>query len=639
MEGDEDGGLLGPGEGGPGDLDASVTDSGAKGDASIDASIDGSTDGGETNPCEGVTCNAPPANACADAENLRVYESVGTCDEGECQYDVTVQPCPGGCQNGACKDDPCIGVSCNTAPSPKCKDETFLTVYEAPGACHEGTCSYASQDIPCTHGCVNNACKDDPCAGVTCTTPSANYCAGDVLISYAASGTCNGGSCSYTQSQQTCTFGCEAGKCKADPCAGKSCNTPPARTCDGNKARIYGSPGTCSQGSCQYPVTEQDCPYGCENGFCKDCAGDGDCGSGKWCNNGTCASCNNDLHCGASCTNCFGSGQKCGPSGTCVQCVSNNDCGSDKKCVNNQCVTCDTAQYCGASCTPCSGTTPHCNGTRCVCDATSCGPGATCDGVSCVTCNTTQACGPSCEACTGERPVCGGTGVGCICNEGSCGAGKFCNGTSCQACAAVCGDGVCDAVCGETEGTCPADCALPACPVGMEIGAFSLTDEPDWTYKKSSGLWRYLNGQMVAGSGINPYGSSYVENLTWTKTVDLRSCASPKLSFRVRLSDDAEYNSDPTDKSERLYVECSGDGGGSWTTLTPNPWPSNQSACSNSYCAGRQNLDRSFPLTSQNITLPQACQTATVTFRFRAQGSSAWRLNNPGWYVDDVTVN
>src|SRR5690606_27070432 len=113
--------------------------------------------------------------------------------------------------------------------------------------------------------------------------------------------------------------------------------------------------------------------------------------------------------------NCFASGQKCGPGGTCVQCITNGDCGSGKQCVNNQCVTCDTAQYCGPSCTPCSGSTPHCNGTQCVCDATSCGAGAYCNGTSCVTCNTTQFCGPSCQTCSGTTPVCGGATVGCIC--------------------------------------------------------------------------------------------------------------------------------------------------------------------------------------------------------------------------------
>lgn len=147
---------------------------------------------------------------------------------------------------------------------------------------------------------------------------------------------------------------------------------------------------------------------------------------------------------------------------------------------------------------------------------------------------------------------------------------------------------------------------------------------------------------MVAGSGTK-YSSSYTHNLTYGTNVDLRSCASATLSFRVQLRDDATSfyaeDNDPTDKSERLFVQCSGDGGATWTNLTPNPWPTNQSACATSYCAGRYLLDRSFPWTSQQIALPAGCLTETARFRFQAKGANVWRLHNPGWYVDDVTVN
>jgi hypothetical protein len=88
-----------------------------------------------------------------------------------------------------------------------------------------------------------------------------------------------------------------------------------------------------------------------------------------------------------------------------------------------------------------------------------------------------------------------------------------------------------------------------------------------------------------------------------------------------------------------LYVQCSGDGGGVWTNLTPDPWPANQSACSTSYCSGGKNASRAFPWTSQSITLPAACLTANVRFRFQAKGQNVWRLLDPGWYVDTVTIH
>lgn len=144
---------------------------------------------------------------------------------------------------------------------------------------------------------------------------------------------------------------------------------------------------------------------------------------------------------------------------------------------------------------------------------------------------------------------------------------------------------------------------------------------------------------MVAGS-TTKYCGSYTENLTSPTDVNLSSCASATLSFSVRFADDPNYpDTGKPDKSERLYVQCSGDGGASWTNLTPSPWPANQSACSTSYCDGSNYTDRSFAWTAQSIALPAACRTANARFRFQAKGSCVWRLQNPGWYVDSVKVN
>ena len=54
---------------------------------------------------------------------------------------------------------------------------------------------------------------------------------------------------------------------------------------------------------------------------------------------------------------------------------------------------------------------------------------------------------------------------------------------------------------------------------------------------------------------------------------------------------------------------------------------------------GFSSIDRSFPWTIQNITLPPECRTTTTRFRFQAKGSSAWTLSDPGWSVDNVIVN
>ncbi len=121
--------------------------------------------------------------------------------------------------------------------------------------------------------------------------------------------------------------------------------------------------------------------------------------------------------------------------------------------------------------------------------------------------------------------------------------------------------------------------------------------------------------------------------------MNLSGCTSATLNYRVQLADDPGYYAKGPDKSERLYVQCSGDSGATWTNLTPTSWPVNQSACATSYCCGGPGAGRSFPWTNQAAVLPASCRTATARVRFQAKGSSVWNLQNPGWYVDSVTVN
>jgi len=142
---------------------------------------------------------------------------------------------------------------------------------------------------------------------------------------------------------------------------------------------------------------------------------------------------------------------------------------------------------------------------------------------------------------------------------------------------------------------------------------------------------------MNAGSTIS-YSSSYTQNLTYGTNVDLSACKASTLHFSVRLQDDPTYGS-KTDKSERLYVMCSGDGGTTWNTIAPSTWPANQSDCGTFFCSGTNSYDRSFPWTDVSISLPAACITAKARFRFQAKGENVWNLLDPGWSVDTVSVN
>ena len=526
-----------------------------RGDSGSDASTDGeqkeaSESDGSSHVCDGVVCDDPPKNTCADAQHLTVYDTIGVCDEAGCHYAFHVEECLRGCQNDGCVGEPCVGVKCDKPPDNECADEHHLTVFEVPGRCEEGQCIYDKHEQYCANGCEGGGCQGDPCAGVSCLTPPANYCTdADHLEAFDGVGTCEGGVCGYGHHNEYCEHGCSAGACQGDPCAGVSCLTPPSNYClTQDTLRRFSDSGQCSNGSCVYASTDIHCPFGCSQGACRECLGSTDCGAGRWCHDGNCEPCHTDQHCGASCVDCTTQipAKKCDAVGSsCIECVSDADCGSGKWCDNHVCAVCNTAAHCGSQCVACSGATPECDGSACYC--------------------------PS--------------------------------------------------------GTCV------TCPTSALIGAWDSGDD-GWSW---DGLWRRDKGYLLAGS-TTKYSSNYTQNLTFGSDVDLSACGSASLSFMIRLDDDPNF-SPSSDKSERLYVQCSGDGGNQWQNLLPDSWPSKQSACATSYCSGGNGSSRSFPWTSQRVTLPSSCRTATVRFRFQAKGANVWRLMDPGWWLDSVVVN
>lgn len=396
------------------------------------------------NPCAGVACNTPPDKKCKNDTELEVFTGPGSCDEGECSYASNTITCEKGCKDDACAGNACLGISCNAPPAPSCIGPQDLLAYDA-GSCSEGKCTYPDKKIFCQFGCENGACKGNPCSGKICGQPPASFCsAADKLSVFESIGSCDNitGGCTYAKEEKTCEHGCENGACKGDPCVGVSCLTPPAAFCsDASTKKVSVSPGTCKGGSCTYTTADQKCPFGCGNGVCKDCAADADCGGGgKYCDNGVCRLCDGDLRCGTSCTNCVTSAKICS-AGACVQCLNDAQCGAGKFCEGNTCKTCDTVAKCGPTCGICLGSTPTCAGNvGCVCTDSSCGPNNKCAGGACAFCNTADACGATCTPCAGATPACKTTGttsacVECTTNE-QCGAGKTC--TADNKCVAGC---------------------------------------------------------------------------------------------------------------------------------------------------------------------------------------------------------
>lgn len=224
-------------------------------------------------PCEGITCNAPPASTCDDETVVLSYEAPGTCVDGECRYGQTLNDCADSdevCVDGECvAPDACIGVVCNVPPAARC-DGASAVSYATAGTCADGLCSYAETTVDCaaTGGrCVRGACvATNPCDGVVCNTPPAAICDGTVGVSYRPTGTCDAGSCDYPEDRFDCaTIGqiCDDGECvSADPlCEGVVCAAPPGDTCDSDERylTVYTGVSSCSEGVCSYESNVIDC--------------------------------------------------------------------------------------------------------------------------------------------------------------------------------------------------------------------------------------------------------------------------------------------------------------------------------------------------------------------------------------------
>jgi hypothetical protein len=224
-------------------------------------------------PCAGLTCETPPASLCVDASTLRIFTAHGVCTAGACDYPSADVACANGCANGKCNDEPCVGVTCASPPSPVCVDATTLRVWNGAGACDatSGACVYGATDVPCSDGCSAGRCARDACAGISCDAPPAPTCVdATTRRTWASMGTCAGGTCAYTAVETACAAGCSNGACLSDPCTGVACVTPPANDCVGNARRLFSAGGTCSAGSCSYASVLDPCAANttCTAGLC-----------------------------------------------------------------------------------------------------------------------------------------------------------------------------------------------------------------------------------------------------------------------------------------------------------------------------------------------------------------------------------
>jgi sulfatase modifying factor 1 len=245
-------------------------------------------------------------------------------------------------QGGMAPIDPCLGVVCETPPAASCTSAQEYRSYDQLGSCSDGTCSYAEHLIACT--CQGKACTSDPCATIKCETPPAAVCAdANNLTTYSAMGSCNAGSCSYMPKNTLCEFGCASAACKPDPCIGVTCSSPPAATCkNGNTKTTYAASGTCAAGKCSYQPSDTPCPsnQACSGqGMCALCNTDASCGAGCTACGGSTPKCKGQSN-SSSCVGCLSNGDCSDPTPVCN--TSNNTCQARPSCSG-------LAKTCGAS--------------------------------------------------------------------------------------------------------------------------------------------------------------------------------------------------------------------------------------------------------------------------------------------------
>ncbi len=233
----------------------------------------GCKDGGcVENTCKGMACTVPDARYC-QGDDLVVFDYRGRCVDGGCKYESHLEKCEFGCGGGACRENPCIGVTCKNPFAAYCEDETTLHYFLADGVCDLGVCIYEGETLACEHGCADGACVDDPCAGVTCNQPPASFCGDDAVLTFwnGTPGKCVDGFCEYETESVTCGDACRDGRCSDDFCIGVVCDLPGADFCldDETLYHFESTAGECTAGVCGYAAKSRTCEGGCADGTCQ----------------------------------------------------------------------------------------------------------------------------------------------------------------------------------------------------------------------------------------------------------------------------------------------------------------------------------------------------------------------------------
>jgi len=336
----------------------------------------------------GVVCDDPPPSFCEE-DTLIIHLDTGDCVDGQCKYQSSPRPCEFGCDKGACKNDPCLEVTCNQHQHCEnglcvCDEfyadcdtnnqngcETYLSDVE-----NCGECGFSCGD---NSVCVNGTCD---CANGfgNCNDNWGDGCETDILFNEQNCGTCNlpcdpgltccDGVCVDTNTDRGNCGGCMTFCIGMTECCGGTCiDTQLDPENCGECGNRCGPPAeTCCYASCVDISSDSnhcgECNHNCASNIpCHE----GTCGAeGIYCGNTTC-----DFYTEECCYGANGIG--CYPAGECstriVECDDDSDCGDLTYCClvdSNQYITkCNSMcsiNVCSSS-TYCSDTdpgTPYC---------------------------------------------------------------------------------------------------------------------------------------------------------------------------------------------------------------------------------------------------------------------------------------
>lgn len=102
-------------------------------------------------PCSMVTCDEPPDDFCREAVAVQ-YFGAGTCEgDGSCTYESVEDDCGARdlrCVAGLCvPGDPCEDVTCDAPPAGTCAGS--VASRPSSGTCVRGTCQWAQETVDC----------------------------------------------------------------------------------------------------------------------------------------------------------------------------------------------------------------------------------------------------------------------------------------------------------------------------------------------------------------------------------------------------------------------------------------------------------------------------------------------------------